>query len=246
MRQRRGHPGVIRQGSVKRVNRQLERLRHVASNLAEAEEGHLRIASTPAFGVQFVPELIARWLELSPGTRFSVETRHLDEIVDGLRNLRLDLGISFEPIEPQGIRSVRLASGRFMVITPVTMDFQHRKRLSLTDIADLPFISLDSHGPLGVQLRQSFEEAGVKPRVVAQVETYHLARALAAEGIGVTITDEVTARSRVGPPVQVFPLEPALHFHFAALQNADMPASQLQQRFTRFLGDQLLEYLGHD
>lgn len=231
---------------VKRVNRHLSRLRQVAANLAESGEGHLRIASTPAFGMRFVPELVARWMEVSPGTQFSVETRHLEGIVSGLAEMRLDLGIAFQPQAAKGLRATRVGQGRFMVLAPPDFALSGRSALTLRDIERQPFIALDNQGPLGHRLEAAFRAADVTPKVVTQVETYHLARALAAEGVGLTITDEVTARSGGTLPVQVIPLEPELCFDIVVLQNADRPGSLLQQRFGRFVRTQLNDFLGRD
>jgi DNA-binding transcriptional LysR family regulator len=76
----------------------------------------------------------------------------------------------------------------------------------------------------------------MEPNVVAWTETYHIAKALVASGAGITITDEITARSAVGGDVVRIPLEPAIRFDVTLLQQADMPLSLATKRFTAHLG----------
>jgi DNA-binding transcriptional LysR family regulator len=72
--------------------------------------------------------------------------------------------------------------------------------------------------------------------VVAWTETYHIAKALVASGAGITITDEITARSSIGGDVGMWPLEPAIHFDVALLQLSDSPLSLTTKRFKQHLG----------
>lgn len=228
---------------VRTVNEQVDRLRKVAKNLTVPEDGSLRIAAIPAFGVQLLPRVIARWREQHRQAFFSVSTRHHNEINRGLLESRFDLGLAFQPQPTAGIHADELLQGQLMVLAPRNMNLPDRKALRLQDLEGLPFIDLDRRGPLGTLLGERIERAGVKLNRVAEAETYHVAGALAAEGVGLTITDDITARSWPREGLAQWPLQPACHFSIAALHRDDEPLPRMTQEFLEFLRHLLAEFL---
>jgi DNA-binding transcriptional LysR family regulator len=79
--------------------------------------------------------------------------------------------------------------------------------------------------------------------VVTWLETYHVAKELVARGVGVTITDEITARSGDTSRVQILPLVPELRFDIKMLSLAAVPLSIASQNFIAHLGKTINEFL---
>lgn len=228
---------------VKTVYRDMDRLRHVAANLGTARAGRIRVAGTPAFGQDVLPDAIASFLERYPDTAIDVETLHLDEIGDALRESRIDLGIAFNASAGPGIVCETLGVGRFVVLAREGDCFDGKSELSVGDLADLPFIALNSRGPLGRALADYIATQEVDLDIVAWSETYHVARALVARGVGVTIADEITARSGPGTGVREFALEPSLQFEVGVLHLDSMPLSVAASRFAGHLGETVGRFL---
>jgi len=228
---------------VKDVYEDVDRLRHVAKNLKATSAGRIRVASTPAFGLETLPRAIASFRERNPDAVFEIETLHLDEINHALLESRIDVALAFDPAEHPGIHREKLARARFVVLAPVSTDFEGRAQVTIDDLKDRPFIGLNSRGPLGQLLSQFLESSHVQPSFVAWTETYHVAKALVASGAGITITDEITARSTVGGNVVQIPLEPAIKFDVSLLQMSDTPLSLTTKKFARHLGRQVKRLL---
>ena len=228
---------------VRDVYEDVGRLRQVAQNLKATSAGRIRVASTPAFGLEVLPRAIATFRELHPDAVFEIETLHLDEIHDALLESRIDIGLAFDPSKHPGIRHKKLARARFLVLAPSASAFEGKASLSIDDLKGHPFIGLNSRGPLGQLLSKRLESSDVEPNVVAWTETYHIAKALVASGAGITIADEITARSAIGGDVVKIPLEPAIEFDVTLLQLADMPLSLATKRFTAHLGKLMKEML---
>jgi DNA-binding transcriptional LysR family regulator len=221
---------------VREVYEDVDRLRHVASNLKAASAGRIRVASTPAFGLEVLPRAIATFREQHHDAIFEIETLHLDEIHHALQESRIDIGLAFAPPLYPGIKQRKLARARFLVLAPTDSELSGCTALSLDDLKGHPFIGLNGRGPLGQLLSKCLESIDPQPSVVAWTETYHIARALVASGAGITIADEITARSSVGGEVVRIPLEPAINFDVTLLQLADTPLSLATKRFTAHLG----------
>jgi DNA-binding transcriptional LysR family regulator len=225
------------------VNDQLDRLRSMALNLREADQGVLRIAAIPAFGIELLPRAVAQWQKDHPKTFFAVETLHYGEICRSLLDGKLDIGLVFDHSPVPLLAEDALAEGRFYAIAHEHMDFGIRETLSLADLARQPFIELDSRGPLGRRLFEHTARSGVELNLVARCETYQMAKALVACGAGVSVIDEVTARSGDPRGIQFWPLEPEATFRISALHWGRVPLSQLGHRFLAHLQCTIREFL---
>jgi DNA-binding transcriptional LysR family regulator len=228
---------------VREVNDSLDRMRHVAENLRKAERGRIRVAATPAFGIDVLPGAIARFREQNRDVFFSVETLHHGEICDALLESRVDLGLLFDPGVVPGISGEVLGTGRMFVLTPPAMDFGDREALRIEDLVEHPFISLDRRGPLGRLLLKRLRSASVELNTVAYAETYHVAKSMVAHGAGVTIADGITARSRVHENVRVWPLEPELKFRVSLAHADSAPLSLVARSFTDTLKRHVTAFL---
>lgn len=231
---------------VKTVYKNVDRLRHVATNIKDSGAGRIRVAGTPAFGLEVLPKAVASFQRNNPGTVFEIETLHLDEINAALRESRIDIGLAFDPTESPGIGQQRLAGGRFVVLAPVTEEFGGKTELTVNDLADFPFIALNSRGPLGQALSEYLARHGADFNVVAWSETYHVARELVAQGIGVTIADDITARSGTTGNVRRIRLRPTLKFSVKAMHLDSTPLSIGASDFTKHLGKVLKQFLADD
>lgn len=234
-------------GHVAGVYQQVDELRSVARNLKSVASSTLRIVSTPAFGTDFLPQTIARFLARHPESDFEIETAHLDGIHQGLLQSRFDVGLCFSSNrQPQpGIAVDRLVTSECVLLAPEAKRFD-TSRVRVEELAGLPFIALNSHGPLGRRLQSYLENGRAKPKVVAVTETYHVARALAGAGAGLTIVDAVTAASPRRDGLRAWPLDPPLSIDIAALHFADAPLSHGATRFINHLKAALAEYLPAD
>ena len=224
------------------VYRDVDRLRHVADNLREANAGRIRVAGTPAFGLEVLPKAVASYRELHPKTLFEIETLHLDEISNALLESRIDLALAFDPVTSPGIEEELLSTGRFVVLAPEHADFGKRRELAIDDLAGHPFIGLNERGPLGRSLSTHLATSAVELDIVAWTETYHVAKALVANGAGVTIADEITARSDHAAGVCIYGLKPKLQFDIKALHLAAAPLSIGANQFKAHLKDTLLAF----
>lgn len=221
----------------------INQLRRVSKNLGNAETGVIRIAMTPAFGIDLIPAVIASYLELHPDTMFEIESLHQHQVVRALKEMRVDFGLVFDPPATPGIRIDTLATAEFVAITHKSLDFGDRTSLSLEDLDGLSFINLGTRSPLGQSLALHIESSDVQLHTVANVETYQMAKALVAHGAGAALIDEITARSAGHEEVVARPLDPPLQFEIAILHAESDPFSVVTQRFINHLKTGISNFL---
>ena len=155
----------------------------------------------------------------------------------------MDIGIAFDPVAGPGLQAQTLARSRFVVLAPQDASFPVNTPLKIEELADHRFIGLNNRGPLGQLLSTKLATSNVNLNVVAWTETYHVARALVAFGAGISIADEITARSSTGGDIKVIPLEPALEFDIRALHLSSTPLSLLANHFVDHLQATIVEFL---
>ena len=228
---------------VTEINANLDRLRQVAVNLREAEEGRIRVAATPALGIELLPTAIAEYRATHRDVFFSIETRHHDGVCAAVLESGVDLGLAFAPDVRPGIASESLGRGSFYVLAPAEADFGSRLRLTVQDLETLPYVSLDRRGPLGRLVSAHIESSGVHLRPIAWAETYQLGKSLVAQGAGVMIADQVTAFSGGSDGLRVWPLEPELRFEIAALHLENLPMSRICREFVGQLRKVVTQFL---
>ena len=214
---------------VSQVSDGVERLRQLAANLRTLEKGAIRIAATPAFGIDFLPGAIASYRRLHGDIKFSLETLRHEELSAALMDARIDIALAFDPGNLPGISGELLGYGRFVVLVPAGMDLGIEGPLQLQDLAGVPFIKLDNQGPLDRFLTAHIEASDTCLDSVVTAGSYLLAKAFVSHGMGVCIADQMTAHSRSHEGVVIRELKPTLKFRIAAL-HTDHNASSLACR----------------
>ncbi len=220
----------------------LGEVRRVAANLRDAGEGRIRVAATPALGLEIVPRLVASFMAEFPGALFELETLHHGEIASALKESRIDLGLAFEPGPLTGVASQSLAQGQIVMIAPRSMGLSPDQKFGLAEIAGLPLVQLHSRSPLGHLIQARFDALDVVPSVVAIAETYHMAKSLVAQQLGVALVDEITARSEPAGNIDIFSLDHEMPFDICMLSLAGVPLSRPCQRFVEHVAG----VLGHN
>jgi DNA-binding transcriptional LysR family regulator len=228
---------------VSQVNEEVDRLRKLATHLRLMERGTIRIAATPAFGIDFLPGAIASYRETHEDVKFSLETLRHEELSGYLMDSRIDVGLAFDPGDLPGISGELLGYGRFVVLAPTDMDLGPPGPLRLEDLADLPFIRLDNQGALDRFLTAHIEASEIHLKSVVTAGSYQLAKAFVAHGMGVCIADEVTAYSRSHQGVVIRELEPVLEFRISALHKDREPTSLVCSDFIEHLKSCLHDFL---
>ena len=132
----------------KLVYKDVDRLRHVATNIRNNRAGRIRVAGTPVFGLEVLPRAVASFQQTNPDVAFEIETLNLDELNGALLESRIDIGFALNAEPNPGITEQRLASGRFVVLAPDDGTFGDRSEMTIADLAEYPFIALHSRGPL--------------------------------------------------------------------------------------------------
>jgi DNA-binding transcriptional LysR family regulator len=229
---------------VAQVNDRVDRLRQVAFNLRSVDKGTIRIATTTAFGIDFLPGAIADYRQDHEDIMFSLETLKHEQLTDALVDSRIDIGLAYDQGNLPGVSGEPLGRGRFVVLCSDSMNPPGQGALQLEDLADLPFIRLDNQGSLDRSLTTHIEASGVELSPVCIAGSFQLAKALVSHGLGICIADEITARSGRNEGIVIRELEPEISFKISALHTDQESASLITKEFIEYLKTRLDAFLG--
>ncbi|HVH50179.1 MAG TPA: LysR family transcriptional regulator [Candidatus Bathyarchaeia archaeon] len=133
-----------------------------------------------------------------PNAEISVTVGVTEEIIDGLRDRRFDLGLISLPVPEENLRIMPLFEEELLVVRPAANGV-HGGRVGLIRPADLekvPFLLYPKRSNVRLVIDRFFKEIGVAPRVAMEAEDTEAIKRLVESGFGYSILPEHALRGR--------------------------------------------------
>ena len=223
-----------------KVHNNLSNFKKVSSNLVEKPQGDLNIAATHALGIDYLPEAISKFSALNSKATFETVTLHYEEIIKQVLELKVDVGIVYDPVQHDDLINQPIINGKFVVIAPQSF-FPNKTVVNINDIKTQPFIKITDkvgpRGPLGSKLEESLLKNSLNLNPTFNTETYQVALALVSKGMGITITDKISAESSSHPNIKILDLKPDLEFSLEIVYSKSNPLSLINKSFISFLSN---------
>ena len=223
-----------------KVHNNLSNFKKVSSNLVEKPQGDLNIAATHALGIDYLPEAISKFSALNSKATFETVTLHYEEIIKQVLELKVDVGIVYDPVQHDDLINQPIINGKFVVIAPQSF-FPNKTVVNINDIKTQPFIKITDkvgpRGPLGSKLEEYLLKNSLNLNPTFNTETYQVALALVSKGMGITITDKISAESSSHPNIKILDLKPDLEFSLEIVFSKSNPLSLINKSFISFLSN---------
>ena len=223
-----------------KVHNNLSNFKKVSSNLVEKPQGELNIAATHALGIDYLPEAISKFSALNSKATFETVTLHYEEIIKQVLELKVDVGIVYDPVQHDDLINQPIINGKFVVIAPQSF-FPNKTVVNINDIKTQPFIKITDkvgpRGPLGSKLEEYLLKNSLNLNPTFNTETYQVALALVSKGMGITITDKISAESSSHPNIKILDLKPDLEFSLEIVYSKSNPLSLINKSFISFLSN---------
>ncbi len=233
---------------VERMFAQLDEVQRLCASLkGGGARGELRVLTVLALGHEVLPRAVGLFRQKHPEVQLHHQALHSVQIVDALVLQEADVGYAFNAAPHPALESQVLACRPVVCVVPkgwVSRQMLAEGQIGMEQLARLPLIGLDGQDPLGLQLLRTFRDTAVPAKVVATVQTYHVALSLAQHGVGVAMVDAWTAASADRSRVDVLALAPALEVPVQFLRAKSRASSVLGRAFTRCLQQALQDVAG--
>jgi molybdate transport repressor ModE-like protein len=158
--------------------------------IAGLRGGRLRLVCFQSAGATVVPRAVATFHERHPEVELSMREAEPDEAAEMLKAGEVDLALVYDhpaTARMPDLELTHLMDDCYDALLPEGHDLADRRRLSLSDLSDSPWIV--STGTCGCrQITESCcRDAGFEPRVAFEADETLAAQALVAAGVGVTL-----------------------------------------------------------
>ena len=163
--------------------------------LARGEEGELHMGYTPAATVEILPPALTAFQKAFPRVKVLLHDFSEQELIDGLRNGRLELALMPRGtgLQSVGLEFETLRSYPVCVAVAPTHRFARLKTITLEMAATEAMIGLNrkDYPEYYVGLNRIFEPLGIKPRVVVECDSSSSLITEIETGRGVAIASPV-------------------------------------------------------
>jgi DNA-binding transcriptional LysR family regulator len=166
---------------------QADRLAETVARTARGERAELRIGFLPSVANYLMPPVVRAFRDRQPQIALRTEDVTIAQLVERVRDGRLDAGLSRQPLVDD-LRAEEILREPVAAVLPEGHPLAARAELALSDLADESWVLTprSSWAPWHRQYDEDYARAGYRPRVVQRADSPQSLLALVAAGVGVT------------------------------------------------------------
>jgi DNA-binding transcriptional LysR family regulator len=208
--------------------------------LADPMAGEITIGCTHSQSIGIVPVVIDRLLRKHPRINFRVLQADAATLVDrDLRERRIELAVTPLPRHAldDDLEATFLYNGRLKVATGLQSPWARRRKVTLADLVDEPWVSPDLEGPTGSMLASAFRANGLAlPRIVITSVSDQLVTSMLTTGRYIGALGEAFLYYNIKRlSLRLLPIEiPAQPFPVALVTLKNRTISPVAQLFIHF------------
>lgn len=209
------------------------RVSGLADDINSNAIGEIRLIAPPSFAEAVVPPIVAEFVRLHPGVRVSVDSRTIATTKSMIMTRVADCAFMRLPVDNDELQATRLVTSRTICVIPKDSPLAKFQSLSPNVIGSMPTIALGTGQAYGRQIEEAFRSRGCRQSVAVETHTTSSACALARQGIGIAIVNELLATGYLNSDVVAVPFEPAIFHDYAFITSAQTPKSRLVAEFQK-------------
>ena len=225
---------------VKKLLSGIDQITATARDIRTLKTGALRIIAMPALAYGVLPNTIADINKRFRRVKILVEMGTRLDVEEGVESAQFDFGVATLPINRQGIDVEELFASNGVCVLPKGHPLAKKSEIVAEDLADLPFISMQTGSLLRYQTDELFGRLGIHRILSVEAPSTLLATNLVAKGLGVSIVHSFIA-SAYGEQVVSKPFSPQIRYEFGLLFPAAHSRSQITNAFVEALRKNLKE-----
>lgn len=186
---------------------QAESVKRLARKLKRNPEDHLRIGCLQSFGLGLLPGTLKVFRDRCPFVSVEITTGNGDELIEQVLAQEIDICVCFDMPLKQGL--TRLALGHIKVVH-LGPDNGGIGPIRLSDLDPSCWIGIGGSDPMAQRIRETYEQLELpEPSGMVETRIYYVAAALARQGIGFALVDELTGKV-FGQEMPVRAIEPEI------------------------------------
>lgn len=158
--------------------------------------GELTIGCATTSGRYFIPNLLAAFQREYPHVRTRVSLMRRQDVMDGLLDQTLNLGVIGRSVEHRELECQPLLDDRVILIVPAHHPWASLDQVKPADVLEQPFIARETNSGTFEVLFDNMRRHGIDPEnlnVVMQLGDAEAVQMAVEKGIGITFISEMMA-----------------------------------------------------
>lgn len=173
---------------IERILVDVENLTQIGAQLADGEEGTLRIAATHTQARYTLPPVLAEFMQAYPHVRLVLHQANAKEIASILLDGKADIGLATDTLDDHaGLAAFPYLKWDHAVVVPAGHALEKVKPLTLAAIAEWPIITYDEGLTGRTRIDDAFARAGVEPDIAITALDADVIKSCVELGLGVGI-----------------------------------------------------------
>ena len=179
---------------------------------AKIAGGKISIGYIYTQGSEFVPKLIRGFLaeQREKQIDFQLHTDVSTSLIRDLKEEKYDVIICSKPDGERGIHFIPVGEENLVAIVPFNHPLCEKESVTIEELGNYPQVAFPPSSGLYFVIQDLFENAGITPDVVFEVEEDNALAGMVAEGFGVGIVPDIPSIRHL--PIKIIPIE-NLDFH---------------------------------
>lgn len=215
----------------------LDRLRQSVARIRAVGTGSVRIASSAALGLSFVPKVLKRFASHRPDVSVRFEIGNSVAVRNLVASGAYDVGLCAEEIDRSNLVATPFIETRGICVMPPDHPLAREAVIRPAMLDGVRVVSLAPDDTARLQFDAALASAGATPRVVVETQFAATICQLAMEGVGIGLTNSLTYVSDRFEPHELVakPFEPAIAFRSLLILPPHRARSRLVDELVDFL-----------
>ena len=175
--------------------------------LADSSMGEVSLGYIYSVSSKFVPEMIKKFYEDDSNKliKYSLVQNLSEQLLRDLKSNKIDLAICPKP--EKGFKYAKIFNQQLYLIVPKKHPFSQKKCISVSDLADEPFVALSKSSSLRTTVDDIFAKSNFTPNIVFEAEECNAVISFVSLNLGVSIVPEI----------------PSMHKHINTVKICNIP-----------------------
>jgi DNA-binding transcriptional LysR family regulator len=174
--------------------------------LSDQRRGQIIISSIMSVANGKLPGLVSAYRLDHPGIELHVRDGVHGTVIEDVRSGASDFGITYLDDLPDPFLSVRVGREDFTVVLPKNHELARKKTLSLSDVKDVPLVSLPSDSRTRRVIDGAASSVGLTLNHVVTVSQFATMLGFVRAGIGLAIAPKSGVASFLGKELSAVPI----------------------------------------
>lgn len=174
------------------ILQQAERMQQDLAEYAQGFKGQIRLLCNTAALTEYLPELLADFLNEQPNISLDLQEMTSQRIADALRQGAADLGIVSDAVDTSDLHTRAFRDDPLVLVMPVDHPLANLEYLSFNDTLSHAYVALDANSALAVYLEAQALQAGWRMQVRVRAQGFDGVVRMVARGAGLGIVPKAT------------------------------------------------------